>query len=270
MTNETFARRYGRWALVTGAASGIGAAFARELGRRGLSLCLVDRDGEGVGRVAAALSNEQGVEVEALNGDLTDRAFLERVAALPASREVGFAVHCAGIYSMGPFVELPIETMLTAIDLHCRASARLAHAAASAMRARGRGGLVLVSSNSALLRAPYVANYAATKAYTLTLAEALYEELRGDGVDVLGLVPGMTDTPLLAASRPVTKRSSRITVTPEHVAIAALEALGHTPVCIPTFMDRVAASVIGGLVPSRVSRFLVGRSMRYFYPQLER
>jgi short-subunit dehydrogenase len=270
MNHAHFAERYGRWALVTGAASGIGAAFARELGRRGLALCLIDRDGEGVGRVAAALSKEHGVEVEALSGDLTDRAFLERVAALPSSREVGLAVHSAGVYAMGSFVELPIDAQLTAIDLHCRVSARLAHAVATAMRPRRRGGLVLLSSNSALLRAPYVANYAATKAFTLTLAEALYEELRGDGIDVLGLVPGMTDTPLLAASRPVARRSARITVTPEHVVNAALAALGHTPVCIPTFMDRVAASVIGGLVPSRMSRFLVGRSMRYFYPQLER
>jgi short-subunit dehydrogenase len=263
-----FAGRYGSWALVTGAASGIGAAFARELGRRGLSLALVDRDGEGVGRVAAALGSQHGVEVEALTGDLTDHAFLERVAALPGTREVGFAIHCAGAYSLGKFVELPIEPQLAAIDLHCRATARIAHACARSMRERRRGALVLVSSNSALLRAPFVANYAATKAYALALAEALFEELRGDGIDVLGLVPGMTDTPLLSDSRPEARRAARITVTAEHVVAAALDCLGHTPVCIPTFLDRVAASVLGGLVPSRMSRFLVGRSMRYFYPHL--
>jgi uncharacterized protein len=261
--------RYGTWALITGAASGIGAAFAREAAARGLSVLLVDRDGAGAERLAAELRRGHGVEAETLSGDLLEGDFVERVAAEPGRRELGLFVHCAGMYAMGHFVDLPIEPQLSAIDLHCRVGARLVHAAARPMKARGRGALVLVSSNSALLRAPYVANYCATKAYLLTLAEALYEELRPHGVEVLGLVPGMTDTPSLAASRPDPRRASRIMITPAQVVTSAIACLGEVPVCIPTFLDRVAAGVLGGLVPRRMSRLLVGRSMRYYYPQLE-
>jgi len=266
----SFVDRYGRWALVTGAASGIGAAFARSLASRGVSLVLVDRDEVGVRKVAEGLRASYRVEIETRAGDLLDDAFLERVSDVATTHDLGFVVHCAGIYAMGEFTELPLEPHLRAIDLHCRVSALLAHRAANAMKRRGKGALVLISSNSALIRAPYVANYAATKAYTLTLAEALYEELRPHGIDVLGLAPGMTDTPLLAASRPDTRRIAPMLVTPEAVAEQALSALGRAPICVPSLGDRLAAIVLGGLVPSRVSRFVVARSMRYFFPHLER
>jgi uncharacterized protein len=266
---RSWADRYGRWALITGAASGIGAAFAQEAARRGLCVALADRDAERARSLAAELAARHGCEVEVLAGDLLQPAFLESVAALAQTRDLGLFVHSAGMYAMGSFVDLPIEPQLHAIELHCRVGARLTHAAAAAMKARGRGAVVLVSSNSALLRAPYVANYCATKAYLVTLAEALYEELRPHGVDVLGLVPGMTDTPLLAASRPDPKRASRIMITPAAVVEAACEALGEQPVCIPTWLDRLAAGLLGAVVPRRASRYLVARSMRYYYPQLE-
>lgn len=266
----SFVERYGRWALVTGAASGIGAAFAASLASRGASLVLVDRDEVGLRKVAESLRSAHRIEVETRAGDLLDDTFLERVADVATSHELGFAIHCAGIYAMGEFAELPLEPHLRAIDLHCRVSAVLAHRAANAMKLRGKGALVLVSSNSAMIRAPFVANYAATKAYTLTLAEALFEELRPYGIDVLGLAPGMTDTPQLAASRPHARRIAPMLVTPEAVAEQAFAALGRSPVCVTSLGDRVAAYLLGGLAPSRVSRFVVARSMRYFFPHLER
>ncbi|MBC7172692.1 MAG: SDR family NAD(P)-dependent oxidoreductase, partial [Polyangiaceae bacterium] len=189
--------RFGPVALVTGAASGIGRSFASLLAREGFSLLLVDKQREGLASCRAALPLGSDCTAESIVGDLTSEAFISSLAARFAREPIGLLVHSAGISTMGRFLDLPIEALEREVDLHCRASLALVHAAGRAMRARGRGGIVLLSSNSAILRSPYVSNYAATKAYTLALAESLYEDLRHDGIDVLGLVAGMTATPLL-------------------------------------------------------------------------
>lgn len=259
---------YGPVGLITGAASGIGAAFARRLAAEGMALALVDRDAAGLAALAQELRASTGVSVDVLAGDLTDSQFVQQLTDLADTREIGLVVHSAGITSMGEFLEMPLEPQLKAVELHCVVTARLMHAFGRPMRARGRGGLVLLSSNSAILRAPFVANYAATKAYTLALGEALYEELRQQGVDVLALVPGMTDTPLFAASQPVMGRARSFMQSPEDVVDGALVALGRQPVYISSASDRVAANVLGALLPRKVALRLARRSMGYFFPHL--
>lgn len=268
MTSSAVRKQYGPAALITGAASGIGAAFARRLASEGMTLALVDRDAAGLAALAEELRASTGVSVEALAGDLTDPRFVQQLTDLAGTREIGLVVHSAGITSMGEFLEMPLEPQLKAVELHCVVTARLMHAFGRPMRARGRGGLVLLSSNSAILRAPFVANYAATKAYTLALGEALYEELRQQGVDVLALVPGMTDTPLFAASQPVMGRARSFMQSPEDVVDGALVALGEQPVYISSASDRVAANLLGALLPRKVALRLARRSMGYFFPHL--
>jgi len=268
MSKRTLIDVYGPTALVTGAASGIGAAFARQLATQGFSLIMVDRDAPGLAALAAQLRAGAHVSVDALPGDLTSARFVQQLTDLADTREIGLVVHSAGITSMGEFLAMPLEPQLKAIELHCVVTARLMHTFGGPMRQRGRGGLVLLSSNSAMLRAPFVANYAATKAYTLALGEALYEELREHGVDVLALVPGMTDTPLFAASQPVMGRARSFMQTPEDVVAGALVALGKQPVYISSASDRMAANVLGALLPRKVALKMARRSMGYFFPHL--
>lgn len=268
MSAASLLSSYGPVALITGAASGIGAAFARRLVAEGLGVVLVDRDAPGLSALAQELRASAPVSVDERAGDLTDPRFVQQLTDLAQTREVGLVVHSAGITSMGEFLTMPLEPQLKAVELHCAVTARLMHAFGGPMRARGRGGLVLLSSNSAILRAPFVANYAATKAYTLALGEALYEELREQGVDVLALVPGMTDTPLFAASQPVMGRARSFMQTPEDVVDGALVALGRQPVYISSASDRVAANVLGALLPRKLALRMARRSMGYFFPHL--
>jgi short-subunit dehydrogenase len=268
MTANKVRDLYGPVGLVTGAASGIGAAFARRLAVAGVDLVLVDRDEAGLSALATELRERSGVTVTLCAGDLTDPDFVRQLTGFAETREVGLLVHSAGITSMGEFLEMPLEPQLDAVELHCRVTAQLLHAFGRPMRARGRGGLVLLSSNSAILRAPFVANYAATKAYTLALGEALYEELRQQGVDVLVLVPGMTDTPLFAKSQPVMERARSFVQSPEDVVDGALRALGRQPVYISSASDRVAANVLGAILPRKLALRLARRSMAYFFPHL--
>jgi uncharacterized protein len=260
--------RYGPTALVTGAASGIGRSFAERLAHEGFRLVLVDRHREGVDALRATLEPRARAEAEARIGDLTDTEFVSALAARCETDSIGLMIHAAGVSSMGRFLDLPLDALRREIDLHCHASLELTHAAGRAMRARGRGGIVLLSSNSAVLRSPYVSNYAATKSYTLTLAESLYEDLRHDGVDVLGLVPGMTSTALLEEARPNVGRASALITTPEAVVAGALEALGREPTYFPSAADRLAAALFARLLPRKLGLVLARRSMTYFFDHL--
>lgn len=266
---DDFRRRYGTHAVVTGAAAGIGAAFAESLAARGLHLVLVDLPSSPLEALAERLRATHGVEVHAMTGDLTDPAFVEAVAAMRDRHEVGLLVSNAGVALLGPFLDLPLEPQLAALDLHCRASLALTHRFGQRMRARKRGGIVLLSSNSAFLHTPLIANYAATKAYTLALAEALYEELRGEGIDVLALAPGMTRTNALLGSNVDVGRAKYLIREPREVAEEALAHLGKTPSYVSSAGDRLAALLFGRLLPKKLSLTLAKQSVRYFYPQFK-
>lgn len=268
MNAEARRTKYGPCALVTGAASGIGQAFARELAGGGFELALVDRDAAGLEAMRRELGARTSVTVHAV--DLTDDGSIAGLVALASEREVGLVVHAAGITSMGEFLDIPVGTQEKAIALHCMASFRLMHAFGGPMRARRRGGLVLLSSNSAILRAPYVATYAATKAFTLALAESLYEELRAQGVDVLALVPGMTDTPMFRATGADAAKVKGLVQPADEVARGALAALGSGPVYISSAPDRFAASVMGTILPRKLALRLARRSMEHFFPALRK
>jgi uncharacterized protein len=268
-SQQEFLRRYGTHAVVTGAAAGIGAAFAESLASRGVHLILVDLAGDALAEIGDRLGREHGVTVRCMAGDLTSPDFVEEVAAVRDSAEVGLLVSNAGIALLGPFLELPLEPQLRALDLHCRASLALTHRFGQPMKARGRGGIVLLSSNSAFLHTPLIANYAATKAYTLALADALYEELRHEGVDVMALAPGMTRTAALLGSNIDVSRAKKLIREPREVAEEALAHLGKTPAYVSSASDRFAAFFFGRLLPKKLSLSLAKKSVGYFYPDLQ-
>ena len=134
--------------------------------------------------------------------------------------------------------------------MNCRATLVLTHVLGKAMAARGRGGVIIVASASALSGSPYFCHYAATKGYGLNLACGLWSELRGSGIDVLAVCPGMTDT------KPVQDRNLAESLPlyvpmagPEPVALGALRALGKQPIVVPTFADRMSAGLVSKLLP---------------------
>jgi short-subunit dehydrogenase len=185
-----FAGRYGPWAVVTGAAQGVGLAFTDALIERGCSVVLVDRQPEVVD-VAAA----RGASAKAVVADLADPAWLDAVAAGAAGLEIGVAVANAAVSFVGRFLDQPAESRRATIAVNCLATTELAAWALPPMVARGRGGFVVTSSGSALAGTAAVASYSASKAFGLNLAEAIGWELRDTGVDCLAVVAPSMDTP---------------------------------------------------------------------------
>ncbi|MGW7418478.1 SDR family NAD(P)-dependent oxidoreductase [Streptomyces sp. NPDC054813] len=181
-----------RVALVTGATSGIGAAFARALADRGWDLVLVARDRERLGRTAAELES-RGRAVEVLPADLSDRAAVERVAARleDPARPVDMLVNNAGFGVHAPMTSADTAPHDRAIEVMGRAVLVLAGAAGRAMRARGHGAIVNVSSTAGFVT---MGSYSAVKAFVTSLSEGLANELHGTGVTVTALCPGWVRT----------------------------------------------------------------------------
>lgn len=249
-----FAERYGPWAVVAGASAGLGAAFARSLAARGMKLVLVARRPEPLAELASSLPVET-VRVEA---DLATAAGIDAVTAACAQRPVGLLVANAAYAPIGPFVELDREEALRAVDLNCRAPLLLAHQFLPAMVARGRGGLVIMSSLAGLQGSPPISVYAATKAFGAILAEGLWAELCGTGVDVVACVAGAVATPGLASAK---ANRAPGTLTAEQVAEAALRGLPRGPRVVPGLAMRLSAALMSRL-PRRAAIRIIARASR--------
>jgi len=242
-----FADRYGPWALVAGAALGLGAEYARQLAARGLGVVLVDRDGAALGRTAADIA-ATGARVRPLELDLARADVAEAVQTATADVEIGLLVYNAAIGTVAPFLAMTPTVIQAMLDVNCRAPMLLVRALAPPMVARGRGGVVLMSSMSGNFGSAQLAVYAATKAFDLVFAEALWFELRDHGIDVLAVQPGSTRTPGWESSQtPDMRRPGPHVMEPATVVTEALDALGKEPVVIPGEQNREGARLLAGL-----------------------
>jgi uncharacterized protein len=186
----------GSTCLVTGASSGIGAEIARELASRGHGVTLVARREERLQELAGDLEQEHGVRAETLAVDVSDRAGRERLAGELAERgrTVEVLVNNAGFGSGGRFVRLDGDREASMVRTNCEAVVSLTSAFLPGMVERGRGAILNVASLIAFQPVPFQATYGASKAFVLSLTDALHEELRGTGVTVAAVCPGPVRT----------------------------------------------------------------------------
>lgn len=254
--NLSFCERYGEWAIVTGASSGIGEAFAYALAERGIKPLLVARREEELQRVAMTVKQRYNIECAWLVLDMAEANFIERLLIACGDREIGLVIGNAAYNPPGAFLDLPRADLMRTLDVNDRANLLLAHAFLPRLKKRGRGGFMLVSSVEAFAGMPYSAVYSASKAFVLSLGEALWGEFRRSGVDVLTLVPGPTDTPLLAS------RNLKIKGMPaSEVANIGLDHLGKGPSVVPGILNRWAFRLLRRL-PRRWQLRLTGGPMK--------
>jgi hypothetical protein len=247
-----------RRALVTGASSGIGEAFARALARRGTRLVLVARRADRLSALAEELGGREKADVVAL-----DLARPEAGATLEAELarrgvEVELLVNNAGVGLTGRVQELPLDRLLAMVDLNARAVVELTRRFLPGMLERRSGGLINVVSTSAFQPVPFFAVYAASKAFALSFTESLAGELKGTGVVVQALCPGLTESEfhqVAGTDRVAFTRTPAMK--PQDVAERSLDALAKGRLrVIPGWRDRMllrAQSLVPGAVVRRVA-----------------
>jgi short-subunit dehydrogenase len=242
---EPLRERYGSWALVTGASSGIGAEFARSLAHEGLAIVLTARRQERLDTLAADLRRAYGVETRVVAADLSTDEGMQQVADAISDLPIAIAVMNAGFGAAGPFDTTDRERLRDMVRLHCEAPVELTHRLLPGMQERGRGAVVFTGSVAAHQAVPLHGLYAASKAFQLRLGEALHFELREKNIDVLVLEPGVTDTEFqeLAGERRLYGDP------PSQVVESALEALGQQSSLVPRWFDWLRANAAERLVP---------------------
>ena len=261
-----FARRYGSWAIVAGASEGIGAAYAEELAARGLNLILIARRKELLESLASKLSQQHSIKTRTIALDLSASFAADQILQHVGDLQIGLLVYNAAFSAIGPFLERPFEDHLREIYTNAFTPLKLIYLLTQGMLARGRGGIVLMSSLSAFQGSAYISTYAATKAFNIVLAEGLWEEWRERGVDVLVCVSGAVKTPNYVASEPErTGGLGDITMTPDQVVREALKALGKKPYVIPGRINRISSFVMRHLLPRTAAVKFMGRILRGMY-----
>ena len=254
-----FRTRYGEWALVAGASEGLGAAFAEELAARGLNVLLLARRKEKLAKLAARLAAEYAIEARWQVLDLSDPNPASRFEAVHEEISPGLLVYNAALIPTGPFVDLTQDTLDRITRVNVLGPLTLTRALLDPMRERGRGAVILMSSMSGAQGWPGLAAYTATKAFNTALGEALWYELREDGIDVVVSCPGAISTP--AYFRNFGRKVPGM-LSAKEVARDTLNAVGKGPRVVPGFLNRIGWQLMTRLLPRKPLIRLAGRMMK--------
>jgi short-subunit dehydrogenase len=194
MTETEFKDRYGPVALVTGASSGIGQAFAEVLAAQGFDLVLAARRVDRLEALAVRLTQQHGVQAKVFQIDLASPAAPQQILDATAALDVGLVVSNAGFGLKGEHAANDPQVMTEMLMVNCNVPMQLAHGFIPRLRRRGKGGIIFTSSIEGLMGCPYSTAYSSSKALVNALGEGLWAELQPDGIDVLTLCPGATES----------------------------------------------------------------------------
>ncbi len=249
-------------ALVTGASSGIGAEMARLLGEAGVPTVLVARRADRLEEIAARYDGFEVLEADLLTPE-GQAATADRVTS--SASPVDLVVNNAGFGTSGVFHELDADRLGDEVELNVKALTALSHAALTAMVPRGRGYLLNVSSVASFQASPGLGVYAATKAYVTSLTEALHSEVKGSGVHVTALCPGLTKTEFQEHSNTdglASKVPGLAWTTVEQVASTGLrDVASNKTISVPGALYKVAVTS-SDILPRSITRFVSGSITR--------
>ncbi len=255
-----------RWALITGASSGIGAEFARRLAAHGMHLVLTARRKELLEKLADELHTRHGTKSEIIPGDLTDPAETQRLCESIAAKGIliELLVNNAGFGWVGTIDETEHSRMRDLVQLNVASMTELTYRILPGMLERGHGGIINVSSVAGFQPVAYMPTYSASKAFALHFSEALWAECRDRGVTVTALCPGTTQTDFFDVANVPGWLKKHEFSTPEQVVKAALKALERRKqFVIPGWKNWLIT--FGVRIARR--KMVVLQSMKFFRPR---
>ncbi len=226
---------YGQWAIVTGASSGIGFEIAKCLAEAGLDLVICARNLKKLEEIETNLKSKFSIEIKVISTDVSEAEGIDKIINETKDLNVGLLVASAGYGTSGLFVHSSLDAEINMLRVNCEGLLSLTHHFSRRFAEQRRGGIILMSSIVAFQGVPYSANYAATKAYVQSLAEALAAELKPYGVDVLAAAPG----PVSSGFEERANMKISMSLKPSQVAIPILKALGRKTTILPGMLTKI-------------------------------
>ena len=226
--------KYGKWAIVTGASSGIGLELATQLAGAGFNLVLNSRHLEKLRAVERDLLSRHQIEVLIVDADVSESTGIDKIIHATRGLDIGLLIPSAGYGTSGLFLDASIHSEINMLRVNCEAVLSLTHYFSQKFKQQKRGGIIFLSSLVAFQGVPFAAHYAATKAYIQSFAEALAIELKPFGIDVLTVASGPVDSGF--GQRANMKMGKALK--PEMLGVPILNALGRQANVIPGFLSK--------------------------------
>lgn len=261
-----FIEKYGPWAIVAGAAEGLGEAYAEALATRKVNLLMIDNQAGPLKSLSFKLEKEYGVDTITLTLDLSEKDAYVKILTASQALDAGLVVYNAAYSLIKPFINHSPETLDTFIEVNARTQIQLVYSFSRRLIEQKRGGgILMMSSLAGLIGMQLVSPYAATKAFTWNLAESLYHELKPKNIDVMACLAGVTDTPALRKSNPKFGFPKPHIMKPEQVAEVALNNLGSKFRLIPGFPNRLNYFILTRLMPRKMASSIANKTMGKMY-----
>src|ERR1700722_2949377 len=254
--------RFGPWALVTGASSGIGKEFARQIAAAGINVVLVARREAALQEMARSIAADFGVHCRALAMDLSQENFLASLAGATNDLDIGLVVSNAGTANPGEFLKLDRQLLQATLRLNTMAHLDISHHFGARLAKRKRGGLILVGAMGAENGIPLIANDGAAKAYVHSLGEALHYEFKPLGVYVTVLAVGITNTEVLEKFGFDPRTMSMKPMSVEQCVSEGLNALRENRSrIIPGRLNRIMNALVPASLARKMEADMIGKAL---------
>jgi uncharacterized protein len=251
--------KFGPWAIVTGASSGIGKEFARQLAAYGLNLVLVARRLSLLQDLGKQLEREFGILYRTIQADLAEDESVKRIADATDDLDVGLLISNAGTGRPGKFLSFKESDLNYILYLNAVSHLRLTHYFGNRLARRKKGGILLTGAMGAIDGVPYMANEAATKGYIQSLAKSLHAEFKEFGINITVLLTTPTDTPIVPQLGFNKDTMPMKPLSVEQCVTETLLALGANRI---TVMPGLKFRIANAMIPASISRRITGNLMK--------
>jgi short-subunit dehydrogenase len=258
MNTSTFLKKYGSWAIITGASDGLGKQFAIQLAKIGFNIVIIARRKNLLDDLSNKLTTSYKVDCISIDLDLSNEDAVAELYEKTSHLDIGLIVAAAGFGTSTNLIEADIKVEKQLINLNCRSLMEMAHIYGKKFSAQKKGGMILISSLLGFHGAFGTANYAASKAYVQAFGEAIYFELRRDNVDVLTVAPGPINTGFAAAAG----MKFNMTLQPQDVAKQSIKCLGRKITLHPGFLTKFLYFSLNMLVFRNLKVLVMGMVMK--------
>ena len=260
--------KYGDWALIAGAAAGIGESFCYALAKRGINVVMIDNREDLLHGLSEKLANDFGIETLPLCIDLFEKDSINQIIEKTSSIEIRFLIYVAAFSQIKKFGNFTTDDLEHYININIKTPLKLVHFYSNTwISKKQNGGVLLMSSLAGLLGMQYIAPYAATKAFTWNLAESLHHELKPYKIDVMACIAGATATEAYLSTNPQYGLIKPQVQQPATVAELALQNLGRKALFIPGFSNRFNYFILTRLLPRKMASYFANRTMKKMYAE---